>query len=151
MDLLDSAGQPVSEMYGDQAVEVRIHYAAYRDIGKANALVRLLRSDGLSVCLVRTHLDNYPITLHKGQGIISVKLEPLQLFGGMYYAIAWMMDAQDSSGLAYGASDWFEVKNRAPGREAHVSVFEPFRHWNQSVINSFSVEDGQVSKIGGPE
>jgi hypothetical protein len=62
-----------------------------------------------------------------------VKLEPLQLFGGMYYAIAWMMDAEDADGMARGSSDWFEVKNRVVGLEAQASVFEPRRQWKQVV------------------
>jgi hypothetical protein len=51
----------------------------------------------------------------------------------MYYAITWVMNADDSDGIAYGASEWFEVKNRTSGREAHTAVFEPNRTWNQDV------------------
>lgn len=131
MDVIAANGSVVTEAFGDEPVEIRIHYTVFRDIGQANALVRIYRSDGLSVCLLRTHLDEYPITLEKGQGVISVKLEPNQLFGGMYYAIAWMMNAEDSDGTAYGASDWFEIKNRFTGLEAHASVFEPKRQWSQ--------------------
>ena len=52
--------------------------------------------------------------------------------GGTYYAITWIMNADDSDGLAYGASEWFEVKNRVPGREAHIAVYEPNRAWVQN-------------------
>jgi ABC-type polysaccharide/polyol phosphate transport system ATPase subunit len=136
MDVIDADGNLVTEAYSDEPLEIRIHYTAFRNIGKANALVRIYRSDGLSVCLMRTHLDEYPITLEKGNGIISVKLESNQLFGGMYYAIAWMMNADDSDGTANGASEWFEIKNRAAGREAHAGVFEPKRTWKQVVNKS---------------
>jgi hypothetical protein len=134
MDVIDSNSNLVTEAYGDTPLEIRIHYTAFRNIGKANALVRIYRSDGLSVCLLRTHLDDFPVTLEKGDGIISVKLESNQLFGGMYYAIAWMMNADDSDGTANGASEWFEIKNRTAGREAQESVFEPRRQWNQVVL-----------------
>jgi lipopolysaccharide transport system ATP-binding protein len=133
MDVLDTGGNPVREAYGDQPLEIRVHYTAFRNIGKANALIRIYRSDGLSVCVLRTQLDEFPVTLNKGEGMLSVKLEPLQLFGGMYYAIAWVMNAEDSDGLARGASDWFEVKNRVVGLEAQASVFEPQRQWKQEV------------------
>jgi ABC-type glutathione transport system ATPase component len=136
MGVLDMAGNPVREVYGDQPIEIRIHYTAFRNIGKANALVRIYRSDGLSVCVLRTQLDDFPVILNRGEGIISVKLEPLQLFGGMYYAIAWMMNAEDSDGMARGTSDWFEVKNRVVGLEAQASVFEPQRQWKQVVNNT---------------
>jgi lipopolysaccharide transport system ATP-binding protein len=138
MDVIDSNGNLVTEAYGDTALEIRIHYTAFRNIGKANALVRIYRSDDLSVCLLRTHLDEFPVTLEKGDGIISVKLEPNQLFGGMYYAIAWMMNGDDSDGTANGASEWFEIKNRVPGREAYASVFEPKRQWHQVVHSNSS-------------
>lgn len=133
IDVVDAAGNRVTETYGDAPLEIRIHYTAYRNLGKANALVRLYRSDGLSVCLFRTSLDGFPVSLEKGAGVISVKLESNQLFGGMYYASGWMMNAQDSDGSANGVTDWFEIKNRTPGREAHDSVFEPQRTWKQEI------------------
>ena len=136
IDVVNADGNPVTEAYGDTPLEIRIHYTAFRNLGRSNALVRIYRSDGLSVCLMRTQLDNFPVTLEKGEGIISVKLEPNQLFGGMYYAIAWMMNAEDSDGTANGASDWFEIKNRTMGREAHDSVFEPKRQWSQVVLSN---------------
>ena len=61
MDVVDADENLVTETYGDQPVEIRIHYMAFRNIGKANALVRIYRSDGLSVCLLRTHLDEFPL------------------------------------------------------------------------------------------
>jgi lipopolysaccharide transport system ATP-binding protein len=141
IDVIDMDGKPVHEMFGDQSVEVRVHYMAYQNIGKANALIRIYRSDGLSVSLMRTHLDEFPIYLEKGQGVISVKLDPLQLFGGMYYAIAWMMNAEDSDGFAYGASEWFEVKNPTIGREAHEGVYEPNHQWSHRVNSSPNIND----------
>lgn len=142
LEILGPNGDSIQAAYSDEAVEARVHYIAYQNIGKANALVRIYRSDGLSVCLMRTHLDQFPITLDKGRGVISIKLEPLQLFGGMYYATSWIMNADDSDGIASGASDWFEVRNRAIGREAHTSVFEPNRHWSHhaySMIDSNNI------------
>jgi len=132
VEVLDTAEQPVREIYGDQPVEVRIKYTAYKNIGKSNAIVLIYRSDGLMCCNMRSYLDGYPMSIEKGQGEYSLKIDPLQLFGGMYYAITWIMNADDSDGIAYGASEWFEVKNHTPGREAHIAVFEPNRKWNQS-------------------
>ncbi len=134
MDVVNADGNPITETFGDSSLEIRVHYTAFRTIGKANALVRVYRSDGLSVCLFRTSLDEFPVAIEKGNGTISVKLESNQFFGGMYYAIAWMMNADDTNGSANGATDWFEIKNRTSGREAYDSVFEPKRTWKQ-VIN----------------
>lgn len=131
LDVVDLDGNPVKEGYGDMPLEIRIHYTAFRDVGRANALIGIYRSDGLSVCQMRTHLDKFPVTIEKGHGMISAKLDASQLFGGMYYAITWMMNADDSDGFVYGASDWFEIKNRTPGRDSHIAVFEPKRQWRQ--------------------
>ena len=136
MDVVDSDGNLVTETFGNAPLEIRVHYTAFRNIGKANALVRIYRSDGLSVCLFRTSLDEFPVTLEKGEGVISVKLDSNQLFGGMYYAVAWMMNAEDTNGSANGATDWFEIKNRTTGREAYDSVFEPKRMWKQQANKS---------------
>jgi lipopolysaccharide transport system ATP-binding protein len=134
-EVLDVHGQRAKMVYGDEPVEFRIHYTSYKHIGKSNALVRIYRSDGLSVCTLRTHIDQYPIHFEKGQGVISLKLDPLQFFGGMYYAITWIMNADDSAGFAFGTSDWFEVRNRIAGREAEDGVFEPVRHWDHRARN----------------
>ncbi|MBK9925970.1 MAG: ABC transporter ATP-binding protein [Anaerolineales bacterium] len=141
MEILDLTGGQISEMYVDQSIEIQIHYVSYQDIGKANAIVLIYRSDGLPCCNMRTHLDQFPITIQKGKGVVSIKLEPLQLFGGMYYATAWMMNAEDSDGLATGATDWFEVKNRTPGREANTAVFEPKRKWGHRTLSADNRND----------
>ncbi len=130
MEVVDAQGIPASAVYGDEPLEIRVHYISYRAIGKASALVRLYRSDGVSVCTMRTHLDQFPIYFEKGLGVISVTLDPLQLFGGSYYAITWILNEDGSAGFAYGMSDWFEVRNRIVGREAQDGVFEPVRRWN---------------------
>jgi lipopolysaccharide transport system ATP-binding protein len=131
VDVLDTDGKPVREMYGDEPLEVRVNYTAYKDLGKSNAIVLIYRSDGLMCANMRTYLDGHPMTIERGEGGYSVKLLPLQLFGGTYYAITWIMNADDSDGIAYGASEWFEVRNRVPGREAHIAVYEPNRTWTQ--------------------
>lgn len=131
VEVLDVNGNPVREIYGDEPLEVRVKYTAYKDLGKSNAIVLIYRSDGLPCANMRSYLDGYPMTIERGEGGYSVKLDPLQLFGGTYYAITWIMNDDDSDGIAYGASEWFEVRNRVPGREAHIAVYEPRRTWMQ--------------------
>jgi len=131
IETLDGAGQSVHKVHCHELVEFRVNYVAYRNLGKANVLLRVYRSDGLSCFIVRTHLDEFPLSFERGKGTVSVVLDPIQLFGGTYYAVAWIMDANDSNGLASGHSEWFEVVNRVEGREAHDGVFEPVRRWRQ--------------------
>lgn len=139
-------GMLKSAFYPDEPVEIRVFYTAYRPIGKANLLVRIYRSDGLSCCVMRTHLDGFDVSLKQGEGMIAVRLNPLQLYGGMYHAIAWVMDASDSVGITRGASDWFTVNNKVPGLDAQDAVYEPARAWRHEVaaeLKSISGRDGK--------
>lgn len=134
VEVMNAKGNPIRAVYSDEPVTIRVNYTAYRNIGKSNAIVLIYRSDGLPCCNMRSYLDQFPMTIEKGQGEYSVKIDPLQLFGGMYYAITWVMNADDSDGIAYGASEWFEVKNHTSGRDVHDAVFEPHRKWDHRVI-----------------
>jgi lipopolysaccharide transport system ATP-binding protein len=142
-------GQSTSELYSDRPAEVRVHYMANSLIGNANLIVRIYRTDGISCCVMRTSLDNFRVPFAQGQGVISVTLEPLQLYGGTYYAVAWVMDAEDIDGIVRGASDWFEVENPIPGREAQDAVFEPNRRWNHYAISGSrpGSSDGQIISV----
>jgi len=143
VEMIDMNGKPTREIYSDEPVEVRVKYNAYRNIGKSNAIVLIYRSDGLPCCNMRSYLDGFPMTIEKGQGEYSLKLDPLQLYGGMYYATTWVMNADDSDGIATGASEWFEVKNRTSGREAQIAVFEPNRKWDHSIQSTATVRSGE--------
>jgi lipopolysaccharide transport system ATP-binding protein len=134
-----------NEISSDQPAEVRVHYFADSMVGRANLVIRIYRSDGLSCCVLRTSLDRYPVVLEQGQGVFSVVLDPLQLFGGTYSVAAWVMDADDSLGIARGSSDWFEVRNSVLGRELNDGVFEPRRRWTHYASHSNNRSDSLVS------
>ncbi len=113
---------------------VKVHYYAYRSYEKINLVIRINRNDDVSCCILRTSLDRFDIPIEPGPGIVSVSLEPLQLYGGMYYAVVWVMDADDAVGIFRGTSDWFQVKNPVPGQEVNDAVFEPHRHWKHEAL-----------------
>lgn len=129
VEVLDRTGHPARAFHADDTVEIRVAYAAYRPIAQANVVVRLYRSDGLSCCVARTSTARHPVVLDRGTGSVSAVFDPLQLFGGTYHAVAWVTDADDTNGYSRGASDWFDVRNRTPGLEAHDGVFEPRCRW----------------------
>jgi lipopolysaccharide transport system ATP-binding protein len=139
-------GQPTGELYSDQVTEVRVHYLAYRSLGEAHMLVRIYRADGVSCCIMRSSLDNVQMSFEQGAGVVSLTLGPLQLYGGMYYAIAWIMDREDIDGITRGSSDWFQVKNRVPGREAQDAVFEPNRQWHHHRLPHDNTNDNSIAK-----
>lgn len=135
VDILDAEGNPVREARTNQPLVIRVKYTAYKDLGKSNAIILIHRSDGLLCCNIRTHLDHFPMSIEKGEGEYFLKLDPSQLFGSMYYVESWIMNADDSDGIAFGASEWFEVRNSIQGHEANMAVFEPNRAWGQNRIS----------------
>ncbi len=133
--MLNARGEVGGAIYADEPATVRVHYTAYSDIGRANATLRIIRSDGLSCVNLRTHEDRFALDIHKGPGEYSVTLDPVQLYAGVYYARSWVMNADDSVGMAGGESSWFEVSARAAGREGGAAVFEPNREWSAAAAS----------------
>jgi hypothetical protein len=85
---------------------------------------------------MRSSHDSFIVDMPRGQGVISVTLDPLQLYGGVYHAVAWLMDAEDIIGLVRGASDWFTVKNPVAGLDLYDAIFEPRRDWRLTELSS---------------
>ena len=124
-----NSSPPSEEFYSTQSVEVRIHYRVFHKGGNANAVVRVVRSDGVTCCMMRTSIDEYNLVLGEGNGVISIILEPLQLTGGSYYIEAFITDEMDSVVLATGISNWFYVSGKSLSHETQSGVFEPRRQW----------------------
>ncbi|MFN8487840.1 MAG: ABC transporter ATP-binding protein [Caldilineaceae bacterium] len=127
--IVDEDGMNQKEFCSDQAVKIRVHYQAHRSSGAVNAVVRIIRTDGLTCCMMRTSIDQVALALQAGTGAFSVMLEPLQLAGGSYFVDARITNATDSIVLASGWSSWFYVSGSALSHEEQSGVFEPRRKW----------------------
>jgi lipopolysaccharide transport system ATP-binding protein len=123
------------DLRNDQSAEVRVRYVAFSE-AEVTIVVRIIRSDGLTCCMMRTGLDNVQVSLKPGTGVVSVVLDPLQLRGGKYYVEAMIRDASDSEGIANSISDWFYVSGSAMTFHEMNGVFEPRRRWNHYQISS---------------
>jgi lipopolysaccharide transport system ATP-binding protein len=115
----------------DQPTEVHVYYLAYRSLGPVNVVVRLVRSDGLTCCMMRSSLDGAEVTVERGHGVVSLILDPLQLRGGTYFAQAMIRDGADAAGLTTKNSDWFYVGGSVLSHNDMNGVFEPNRAWSQ--------------------
>lgn len=129
IQVVDADGKEVSALASNQPAQVRIHYNAYRDIGMVSAAAHITRSDGLTCCEMRTSLDNVRFCLERGQGVVSVTLEPLQLITGTYTVEGGFLNESDSMGLVVGQSDWFFVRGAGLSYEERNGVFRPRTHW----------------------
>ena len=117
------------EIPNDARVKIHVHYHAYQKFEKINLVVRILRSDGLTCCAMRTSLDGYDLSLNPGKGRVTVTLDPIQLYGGSYYAQAIFRDDADAHGLCSASSDWFYVRGNILSHQEMNGVFEPNRTW----------------------
>jgi ABC-type polysaccharide/polyol phosphate transport system ATPase subunit len=132
VEILDGQGKPAQVVRSRDPVEVSIPYTAYTPVAKANVLVRMMRSDGLSCFVLRTSRDGVPVTLDRGTGTVSVIIDSTRLFPGAYYAVVWFLDGNDANGMSRATSDWFEVTSHTPGLDHHDGVFEPDHSWRVS-------------------
>ena len=135
VEVLGSSGPTVEHFSSKQEAQIKIHYNAYRDVGKVNMSVFIIRSDGLTCCMLRTKLDGSELNVKRGTGTVSVSLEPLQLITGTYFVEAWFLDEADLIGLtpSGGRSEWFSVKGLARSYEASSGVYEPIANWHHEI------------------
>lgn len=132
VELLGMDGGKPERFYSNQPAQIRVHYNAYRDMGKVNMSIFVIRSDGMTCFMLRTKLDDYHLDVERGVGTVSVDLEPLQLITGTYFIEAWFLNEEDSIGLTPmgGRSDWFAVKGIARSYEETSGVYEPIGRWS---------------------
>jgi lipopolysaccharide transport system ATP-binding protein len=125
---LDEADAPV--LCSNRPAQIRIYYNAYGSIGKVHLSAFIYRSDGVISCMMRTKLDGFDLFVERGQGVIELVLNPLQLVGGSYYIEASFLNESDSLILTsrVSRSDWFTVQGSARSYN-EKSVFEPHTTW----------------------
>jgi hypothetical protein len=121
-----------AEILNSDCVQIQVHYLAYKKIEKANLVVRILRSDGLTCCAMRTGLDNFDLCVEPGKGTVSVNLAPIQLYGGSYYVQAVFKDAADANSFTTGSSDWFYIKGSVLSYQEMNGVFVPNHLWQHN-------------------
>ncbi|MEZ4867706.1 MAG: ABC transporter ATP-binding protein [Caldilineaceae bacterium] len=155
VEILATNGGSTDDINSKCPVEIRVHYTAQREIDKADAVIRIVRSDGLTCTMMRTAIDDEPLLLCKGHGVFAVILEPLQLIGGAYFVNAYLSTENDLVLLATGRSDWFYVAGSPLSYEEQSGVFEPHRRWihpsaMQHYIATYQ-DDGSSATVDGRE
>jgi lipopolysaccharide transport system ATP-binding protein len=140
VEVLRGDGSPTEVFYSDQPAQIQIHYQAYKPLGKIHVSVFIIRSDGLTCCMMRSKLDLVELFVDQGYSTISLHLEPLQLVGGTYFAEAWFLNDSDSMTInsQAGRSDWFTVKGQALSYGESNGIFEPHTRWEhqQALVQS---------------
>jgi lipopolysaccharide transport system ATP-binding protein len=114
--------------------KIEVHYVSKINIGLINVAATIIRSDGLTCCMVRTSLDDLDMQISIGEGVISVILDPIQLVGGMYFVDAFILNESDSMVIVSGSSDWFSVAGTGLAYEEARGVFEPNTRWHHDKV-----------------
>jgi lipopolysaccharide transport system ATP-binding protein len=135
--VVDATGVSAREYRADQPVEIQIHYDSRVAHERIDAVIRIVRSDGMTCCMARTAIDNVPIALRAGAGYFSIWLEPLQLIGGAYYVNAYISTPRDLVLLATARSPWFYVAGSPLSFEEQSGVYEPRRRWVAPPADAF--------------
>ena len=124
-------GPQTEALASTQPAQIRVHYHAYKPVGKVQMSIFLIRSDGLNCGMKRTYLDNFDLSLEQGTGVITMGLEKLQLVGGSYFVEAWFLNETDSMTLSTkgGRSEWFTVKSGSLTYDGNAGIYEPIGWW----------------------
>lgn len=140
-----------SVLQSDQPAQIRIHYEAYKSLGRVQVSAFIFRSDGVTCCMMRTKLDGFDLFIERGHGVVTIQVTPLQLVGGTYYVEVWFLNESDSMNISSkaGRSDWFTVRGKALSYN-ESSVFEPQTLWEHQQNGESDREDLSGEHIAGP-
>lgn len=130
-ELLVTGLEDANNLMTRQRTKISMRYRAYRDLGEVSVVLRLIRSDGVVCASLYSRVDQIPIAIEKGEGEITITLDPLQLFPGTYYAVATLKNKSETLTHDMAYSDWFNVEGEMAGYEDLDAVFEPNRVWGQ--------------------
>lgn len=134
VEIVDPENPRAETLHSRREAQIRVHYNAYRDLGKLNMSIFAIRSDGMTCFMLRTHLDDVSLDISRGVGTVTVNVAPLQLVGGTYYLTAWFLDEADSMEMVSvaGRSDWFSVQGVSRSYESSSGIYEPNTRWSHS-------------------
>jgi lipopolysaccharide transport system ATP-binding protein len=129
VEILDEDGASSAVFRNDRPVQIRVCYSASWPIAEVNAVVRIVRSDGLTCCRIRSRIDDAPLALEGGIGMFYLALEALQLVGASYCVTVSLRTELELVVLAEGKSGWFYVTGAQTNDSEYSGIFEPQRKW----------------------
>jgi lipopolysaccharide transport system ATP-binding protein len=119
-----TSGSTEAFNYNDPA-EIRVRFKANNPIAKPNLVVRITRADGATAAMIRTADYGLKLDDLTGEGVISLKMDQLQLATGGYVLNVSLLGAIDGVALAWGNSRWIQVSGISLGHEESSGMFVP--------------------------
>jgi ABC-type polysaccharide/polyol phosphate transport system ATPase subunit len=121
--------EPVEAFSYSTPALVRVHYWVREPLSQPNLVLRFVRADGTTACMVRTADYGLELEALEGTGFISVVVDPVQLSTGAYVLDARLLGPLDGVPLAQAHSGWFQVLGLSPGHGESEGVFVPQVAW----------------------
>jgi hypothetical protein len=90
--------------------------------------------------MMRSKLDDTEIKILPGSGMITVELNPLQLYGGTYLVQVLFRDESDAESIAVGWSSSFYVAGSLLSHQSMNGIYEPFREWRHEPLPGTSTQ-----------
>jgi len=119
-----SSGSNEDFNYNDP-VEIRVRYKTTKPISRPNLVVRVTRADGATAAMIRTADYGLQLDDLEGEGVISLKMDRLQLATGGYVLNVSLLGPIDGVALAWGNSRWIQVSGISLGHEESSGMFVP--------------------------
>ena len=119
-----TSGSTEAFNYNDPA-EIQVHFKAHKPIAKPNLVVRITRADGATAAMIRTADYGLKLDELSGEGVISLKMDRLQLATGGYVLNVSLLGPIDGVALAWGNSRWIQVSGISLGHEESSGMFVP--------------------------
>ncbi len=129
VQLLDPSGNALAKLRHDQPLQVRAQYRAHHPVVAPIIKIRLVRSDGVVSVLAATHHQTQANWIFRGEGCVSVLINPVQVTTGRYTAEMRIADNSDTMLLASGQSGSFFVQGPAMMHEPDQGTFVPNTTW----------------------
>lgn len=79
VDIEDGGGSAASTVLADDPITIRVQYEARKPLPNPNMIIRIVRSDGVTCCMVRTSDFGYEMDQLIGRGVFKLRIDPIQL------------------------------------------------------------------------
>lgn len=129
IELLDEKDQPVRRLRYDQTLKIRLAYRTQQPIVDPIFRMRLIGTDGATFAMAASTFQPGLTWTLAGSGLVTARMEPVQLVSGRYTVDVQIVDSTDSMLLTSGHSDWFYVNDPAFGHETQRGAFVPNVVW----------------------
>jgi lipopolysaccharide transport system ATP-binding protein len=134
----NASSEPVSQMKHNEVAIVRVAYRSQGSIHDPITKIRLVHSDGTVAAMMASRYQADTTWTLTGEGVISARIQPIQLATGAYHIEARIIDTTDSEVLASGQSLPFHVAGPSLAHELDRGLYVPNTQWEHTTIRSRS-------------